>query len=104
MQLYILSPLIVYSLWRWRNKFALSIPILIVVNMVGVFTIFITNDFVVGVPGKDDDNYVKSYIPTHARYGAWCVGVLLGYILHQSKSKKIQLKNVNDKQQKFFPS
>lgn len=32
-----------------------------------------------------------TYYPTHIRIGAWLIGVLLGYILHNIKDKKLNL-------------
>lgn len=37
---------------------------------------------------------VKTYYPTHIRMGAWLVGVLLGYILHNFKGKSIKIPTV----------
>lgn len=38
---------------------------------------------------------IKTYYPTHTRMGAWLVGVLLGYVLHNLKEKSIKLPKVN---------
>lgn len=35
-----------------------------------------------------------TYYPTHIRMGAWLVGVLLGYILHNLKGKSIKVPKV----------
>lgn len=41
------------------------------------------------------DVMYETYYPTHTRMGAWLVGVLLGYILHNSKGKSMTIPKVN---------
>lgn len=40
------------------------------------------------------DSMLKTYYPTHTRMGAWFVGVLLGYMLHNLKGKSIKVPKV----------
>lgn len=35
-----------------------------------------------------------TYYPTHTRMGAWFVGVMLGYISHNTKEKSLNLSKV----------
>lgn len=37
---------------------------------------------------------ITTYYPTHTRMGAWLVGVLLGYILHNLKGESIRVPKV----------
>lgn len=97
MQLYILSPLIIYPLWRWRNKFVWTIPVLILLSMGSLFTLFMVNHFKTArmAGGDEPGNYEKTFVPTHVRFGAWGIGVLLGYILYGNKSKRVVLSKVH---------
>lgn len=36
-----------------------------------------------------------TYYPTHVRMGAWIVGILVGYILHQIRGRRVILSKVN---------
>lgn len=36
----------------------------------------------------------STYMSTHSRYGAWAVGVILGYILHNRKGTNVYLSKV----------
>lgn len=96
MQLFILSPLIVYPLWRWRNKFVWVIPFLVLLSMACTFTTFMINDYraAVTADGENVGKAAKTYAPTHTRFGAWGVGIIYGYILHATKLKRVQLSNV----------
>lgn len=96
MQLFVLSPLIVYPLWRWRNKFIPMIPALVLLSMACTFTTFMVNHYNASKlnAGNDIGRYEKTYVPAHTRFGAWGIGILFGYILHVTKSKPVQLSNV----------
>lgn len=98
MQLFILSPLLIYPLWRWRNKFIWIVPVLILSSMICMFTLYVINHYrgfgILISGGNEDDIFGKTYVTTHTRFGAWGVGVVVGYILHITKGKRIYLKNV----------
>ncbi|KAG4075102.1 hypothetical protein HA402_013497 [Bradysia odoriphaga] len=95
-QLFVLSPIIVYPLWRWNRKFVWVIPILIALSMGCVFGIFMINHYsaqaITHLMGGN--SLVKTYYPTHTRMGAWLEGVLLGYLLYKLKGKSIKLPKI----------
>lgn len=96
MQLFILSPLIIYPLWKWSNKFIWIIPLLILSSMTWMFSLFMINHyrgFGILINGGDgqDDVFGKAYVTTHTRFGSWGVGILIGYILHVTKGKRVHL-------------
>ncbi|XP_055547729.1 nose resistant to fluoxetine protein 6-like [Wyeomyia smithii] len=94
MQLYILSPLIVYPLWRWGRKFLIAIGCLILVSMGSVMAIFLIENirlaFVAAGTGGAD-RMSLTYYPTHTRMGAWLIGVILGYVLHATKDRQVEM-------------
>lgn len=44
----------------------------------------------------------STYYPTHTRMGAWLVGVILGYILHDLKGKSVRIPKVLRPELKFL--
>ncbi|XP_058817531.1 nose resistant to fluoxetine protein 6-like [Topomyia yanbarensis] len=90
MQLYVLSPLIIYPLWRWGRKILIAIVILVLLSMGCVFaTIQVKNIRIAfAATGQLPNRMTLTYYPTHARMGAWLVGVVLGYILHETKGRR----------------
>lgn len=95
MQLFILSPLIIYPLWRWRYKFIWTIPVLILLSMACTFATMWINHFQASFLRNSRGRQMKTYFPTHTRFGSWAIGVLLGYLLHQLRGKKMQLSQVS---------
>lgn len=93
MQLFILSPSLIYPLWRWRNKVVWIIPILILLSMSCAFATFMVNHYSASrLAGRNNvEKFAKTYVATHTRFGAWGVGVLVGYILHVTKSNRIHM-------------
>lgn len=68
MQCFILSPLFIYPLWRWRNKFVWVMPLTICLSVGCVFSLFITNGFIsnvdilLGEPEYGDNPNLIDYI------------------------------------------
>lgn len=96
MQLFWLSPLILYPLWKWGRRFVTVILLLILLSMGCVFATFYTNNyklrFMSMANGGDIlGRFKKIYYPTHTRMGAYLVGVTLGYILHRTKDRNVSI-------------
>ncbi|XP_058444050.1 nose resistant to fluoxetine protein 6-like [Malaya genurostris] len=91
MQLFLLSPFIIYPLWRWGHRIAIAIALLIVTSMAFIFSATLKHDLRANImfSSLEQDRY--SYVPTHTRMGAWFVGIVLGYILHSTKDHVVQL-------------
>lgn len=114
-QLFILSPLLIYPLWKWGWKFFWVLPVLIFLSMGCVFASSYTNDISVFVgrmwvkkkkqiswkdssekhfriPKRGKEDWERLiYFPTHARMGPWIVGIILGYAVHESKKRKVEM-------------
>lgn len=95
MQLYFLSPIILYPLWRFRKHFNIMIPIIFLLassSVIFVFVMFLTNDFRTNF--LSELNYLKEktvYTPTHGRIDSWMMGILVGYIMYLIEGKTIKL-------------
>ncbi|XP_016984860.1 nose resistant to fluoxetine protein 6 [Drosophila rhopaloa] len=90
MQLYIISPILLISLYKWGKKAAAGIFVLIILLSCCLFATIMVNNYSMLVtnasPGSD-----VAYYATHTHATPWLIGFLFGYILHLNRGKKIQL-------------
>lgn len=96
MHLFVLSPLIIYPLWRWGRRAIYAIAVLIALSMGCVIAAMLLNNLRLafvdsGKHPPDRNRQVLVYYPTHIRMGAWLIGVILGYILHSTKQRIVRL-------------
>lgn len=95
MQLYFLSPIILYPLWRFRKQTKLMIAAIFFIassSVIFVFVAFMMNDFrsnFLSELRQAKEN--MTYVVTHARIDSWMVGILLGYTMHRIEGKAIRL-------------
>ena len=98
MQLYFLSPIVLYPLWRFRKHVAIMIPIIFLLassSVIFVFVMFLTFEFRTNF--LSEFNFAKEmkvYTPTHGRIDSWMMGILVGYIMHTIEGKTIKLPKV----------
>ncbi|XP_058803541.1 nose resistant to fluoxetine protein 6-like [Phymastichus coffea] len=103
-QLFILAPVVVYPLWKWRKFghiilgfvtiFASTLPFIVTFVQELDPTLLIYTPEVKDISANE---YFKtSYIKTHMRAGAYCFGLLYGYIVYriQNSDTKITKKTV----------
>lgn len=95
MQLYFLSPIILYPLWRWRKYSAAMIPIIFLLassSVVFVFTMYMIHEFRVNfmseLAAKKD---MMVYSVTHGRIDSWMMGIFVGFIMHRVGGKTIKM-------------
>ncbi|XP_023034684.2 nose resistant to fluoxetine protein 6 [Drosophila willistoni] len=92
MQLYILSPIFLISLYKWGKKTVVAIVVLIVLLMGCVFSIVMLNDLQVfnrdGNLGEDSPEMRLIYYTTNARANPWFIGLLFGYFLHCNRNRR----------------
>ncbi|XP_055370763.1 uncharacterized protein LOC129605190 [Condylostylus longicornis] len=96
-QLFLLSPLVLLPLWKWGRKMILPIIILALLSNACVFTIFMKWDFSTIKSSAllfTMERMKMTYVPTHARYAPWLIGILIGYFLFETKNKKTKLPKV----------
>lgn len=95
MQLYILSPIILYPLWKLRNRVKAAVAFILLLTSISVIYIFvmmmtlhIRTAFVDASAGYKD---ALIHTMTVGRSGSWMMGILLGYILHMLEGKNVKL-------------
>lgn len=95
MQLYFLSPIILYPLWRLRKHVAVMIPMIFLLassSVIFVFVMFMTNEFRTNFLSENNfDKDTRVYTQTHGRIDSWMMGILVGYIMHSIEGKTVTL-------------
>ncbi|XP_035778080.1 nose resistant to fluoxetine protein 6-like isoform X1 [Anopheles albimanus] len=94
MQLYLLSPLLIYPLWRYGKRFIPAIVLLALLSISCVFATFMVNEYRLNRSAPRGDGLMprKTYHPTHARMSVWLFGVLFGYLLHRTRGRLYRLR------------
>ncbi|XP_075235050.1 nose resistant to fluoxetine protein 6-like [Lycorma delicatula] len=95
MQLHLLSPIILFPLYKWKKFGKIVLPLLIFSSVIISFCVSYFNEIPAGAVIARDlttiEAYATEYITTHTRFGAWLIGVGLGYLLHQFKKTNTTL-------------
>lgn len=95
MQLYILSPIVLYPLWKLRNRVKAAVALILLLTSISVVYIL-----VVMMAKHIRTAFVDSSSPykdalihtmTVGRSGSWMMGILVGYILHMLEGKSLKL-------------
>ncbi|XP_020810588.1 nose resistant to fluoxetine protein 6-like [Drosophila serrata] len=85
MQLYLISPLLLIALYKWKNKAVAGIITLIVLLSGCLFATQMVNKYSLLIKNSSDDDEVankKLYLATHTHAAPWLIGFLFGYFLH----------------------
>lgn len=90
MQLYILSPIFLLSLWKWRQKAIAGIVLLAFLSSLCTFVMYIMFDFTLY---RINDSHLNlrqqlTYFPTHTRLTPWLIGILFGYFQYKYKKNE----------------
>lgn len=97
MQLYFLSPLILYPLWRFRKRTAIVVPaILLLASSSVIFIFYCYMKYQFRVSHIAPNNYLKDvivYSTTYGRIDSWMTGVLIAYIMHRLDGRTMVLPN-----------
>ncbi|XP_070500112.1 O-acyltransferase like protein-like [Chironomus tepperi] len=94
MQLYFLSPIILYPLWRFRKYLKVMVPLILLVassSVIYMYLIFYWNGFRVTL--FDEQGLMRdqlTYYATQARIDSWMMGILTGYILYTLEGKIVK--------------
>ncbi|XP_068152669.1 nose resistant to fluoxetine protein 6 [Drosophila tropicalis] len=88
MQLYIISPILLFIVYKWGKKGAAVVFTFTMLMVACLFTIMITKNYSVLNPqgGGGDISHT-----THTRTSPWLVGFLFGYFLHATRGKTFKL-------------
>ncbi|XP_058446399.1 nose resistant to fluoxetine protein 6-like [Malaya genurostris] len=93
MQLYFISPVLIYLLWRYKSLISHNITFLVMIPIVCVFATFTYNDFWLNPPmtgNREMHRLQSTYYATHARMSAWFLGIGFGYFLFQTREKQVK--------------
>ena len=92
-QLFVLSPLLVYPVWKFGWKFLWSLPVLSMMSSVYVLVLCLVKGYRLESDDleKSDGYATNVYHATHSRMGVWLIGMTFGYILHKTKNQKIKV-------------
>ncbi|PSN39089.1 hypothetical protein C0J52_07349 [Blattella germanica] len=95
MQLFILSPIILYPLLKWPRKFSLSLlGALIVGGLITAFVVCFEEEFTASFLSTNLDQMYYQYFPTHTRFVPWLIGVGFGYLFHETKKRNLKLSKI----------
>ncbi|XP_062140090.1 nose resistant to fluoxetine protein 6-like isoform X2 [Drosophila sulfurigaster albostrigata] len=93
MQLYLLSPIFLFALYKWGKKAAIGIVILMILLLVWMFTLMMVKEYSVyfrnGFGPADSNRWL--YHSTHLHATPWLVGAVFGYFLHVNRGKSFKL-------------
>ncbi|XP_062550333.1 nose resistant to fluoxetine protein 6-like [Armigeres subalbatus] len=92
MQLFLISPLLIYPLWKWGKIMFIPVGLLILTSVISSFVMFMVYNLPGSVLITDINRDSLTYVPTHTRMGAWMVGVITGYIFHRNRSATVRLR------------
>ncbi|KAH8386780.1 hypothetical protein KR093_002451, partial [Drosophila rubida] len=94
MQLYLLSPLFLYALYKWGKKAAIGIVVLMVLLLIWLFTLMMVKEYSMLLRNglKADDSQRWLYFATHLHATPWLVGAVFGYVLHVNRGKSFKLR------------
>ena len=95
MQLYFLSPIILYPLWRFRKRVSIMIPMILLIACSTVIFILVSySKNKLRVSHLSETNGIKDvmvYTTTYGRIDSWMMGILIGYIMYMIEGKIIRL-------------
>lgn len=93
MQLYIISPILLFALYKWGKKAAIGIVALIVLLSVWLFTLMMVKEYSMffrnGINSQDSQRLL--YFSTHLHATPWLIGAVFGYVLHVNRGKSFKL-------------
>ncbi|XP_016989158.2 nose resistant to fluoxetine protein 6-like [Drosophila rhopaloa] len=91
MQLFIISPLLLFAVYKWGKKAAAGIFVLIILLSGCLFATIMVNEYSLIWKNYSLDGMAKMYFATHTHAMPWLIGFLFGYFLHLNSGKKFQL-------------
>lgn len=89
-QLFIISPLLIYPARQYGWKYLWNLPALAILSSISVMMTCLVHKFEPG-PSDTDKSFELINIPTHARVAPWLTGMVLGYIIYESRAREITM-------------
>ncbi|XP_017083982.1 nose resistant to fluoxetine protein 6 [Drosophila eugracilis] len=94
MQLFIISPILLYAVYKWGKKGAACILVLIVLLSGCLFATMMVNEYSLLLKNFTLGAQKDLYYATHTHATPWLIGFLFGYFLHKTRGKKFELCSV----------
>jgi peptidoglycan/LPS O-acetylase OafA/YrhL len=91
-QMYFLSPVVLFPLLRWPKQTIGAIGVFVVLNCAYVFEISLKKQLGATFFSQDQAQYAYIYSPTHVRGTVYLIGMVCGYFIFQTKSKRLELR------------
>ncbi|EDV46714.1 nose resistant to fluoxetine protein 6 [Drosophila erecta] len=92
MQLYIIAPILLIALYRWKSKAVAGILATMLLLAACLFSIMVIED--VSLIATSEEAMEKIYFSTHTRASPYLIGILFGYFLHVNRGKSFKLSPV----------
>ncbi|XP_017001505.2 nose resistant to fluoxetine protein 6 [Drosophila takahashii] len=89
MQLFLISPILLFALYKWGKKAAAGIFVLIVLLSGCLFATMMVNNY--SITNLDLSLQKQMYFYTHTHAAPWLIGFLFGYFLYLNKGKQLKL-------------
>ncbi|XP_039494711.1 nose resistant to fluoxetine protein 6-like [Drosophila santomea] len=89
MQLFLISPILLFALYKWGKKAAAAIFVLIVLLSGCLFATMMVNHY--SIASLDLSLQKKMYYHTHTHAAPWLIGFLFGYFMYLNKGRKFKL-------------
>ena len=100
-QLFVISPLLIYPVWKYGKKAFWILPTLVLLVQGCLFVTTYRRSITVTIFQMTTlegifDWLEKFYFPTHLRLGSWVIGIMLGFVIYHRKGKKIEINKFVD--------
>ncbi|XP_030378335.1 nose resistant to fluoxetine protein 6-like [Scaptodrosophila lebanonensis] len=97
MQLYILSPIFLFALYKWGKKAAAGIFLFMLLLSACLFSEMVIKKYSMNIINKSTpaNSQIKIYFATHTHAAPWLVGFLFGYFLHLNRGKSFKLNRIS---------
>ncbi|XP_031623576.1 nose resistant to fluoxetine protein 6-like [Contarinia nasturtii] len=90
MQLFLISPAIVYLIYRFKLKALIPLTLLLLGCIYSTLDVHIKHNLTT-IFAFEGNKFEMAYIPTHIRISSWLIGVFTGYLHFETRNRKIQI-------------
>uniref|UniRef100_A0A336LYM1 CSON006111 protein n=1 Tax=Culicoides sonorensis TaxID=179676 RepID=A0A336LYM1_CULSO len=94
MHLHIISPILLFALWKFGYK---CMPVIVSLVLYSIYQVYqIAMHYEINIATMFELTSLvamKIYCPTHVRYGTWLIGITLGYVLYKKKETPSTMSN-----------
>jgi peptidoglycan/LPS O-acetylase OafA/YrhL len=92
-QLFLISPFLIYPIFKYGWKFLWSVPLLGFMSSIYVMIVSFSMNLYSKPRAPGDQKLIDKwiYFPTHARIGPWMLGIALGYVLYTYRNQTVKI-------------